>query len=222
MAAGVVSQPGFHTDQPVLSLGPEPEVARGGLVLVHGRGGSADGMLALGRELGADGWSCRAPQAANHSWYPESFMAPIEANEPWLGSALTKLGHVVDPLESVLGSQRVVIAGFSQGACLALEFLLRRGRPLGAVLALSGGLIGPPGVVWPPSGRLDGTVVFLGCSDVDPHIPEARVTETAAALESRGADVTTRIYPAMGHTVNDDEIRFGRGVLDAVAAHEVR
>lgn len=178
-------------------------------------------MLDLGRELGADAWALRAPQAAGHSWYPNSFMASIESNQPGLASGLTKLGTIVDKLESELGAQRVALAGFSQGACLALEFALRRGRPLGAVLALSGGLIGPPGTVWPDTGHLGGTVVFLGCSDVDPHIPKVRVEESAAVFESRGAAVTTRIYPALGHTVNDDEIRFARSVLDALAAEGV-
>jgi predicted esterase len=160
-----------------------------------------------------------APQAAGYSWYPYSFLAPMQQNEPWLSSALARIGEVVAQLEAEgVPEERIVLLGFSQGACLSLEYAARNPRRYGAVIGLSGGLIGPPGTPRNYPGSLAGTPVFLGCSDRDPHIPRERVDETAEVLRTMGGEVTERIYPAMGHTVNQDEVDFVRQFLEHVAA----
>jgi phospholipase/carboxylesterase len=186
-------------------------------VMVHGRGGSAEDMLGLGRELGRPELAYVAPQASpalGNAWYPYSFMAPMAQNEPGLSSALEVLGDLVAHLETGgIPAERIVLLGFSQGACLSLEFAARNARRYGGVVALSGGLIGPPGTPRDYIGSLAGTPVFLGCSDRDPHIPRERVEESARVFEAMGAAVTERIYPAMGHTVNEDELDFVRGLL---------
>jgi predicted esterase len=201
----------------VLAAGPPPEEATGGLILLHGRGGSAEDMLSLVPELDCPGLACLAPQAAGFSWYPYPFMAPLSQNEPWLSSGLRRIQNLLTQLEEAgLESYRVVLLGFSQGACLGLEYCARFPRRYGAVVGLSGGLIGPPGTAWEYPGNLDGTPVYLGCSDVDPHIPRARVDETARVLERLGGLVTERIYPNMGHTINLDEIQFTRELLSNI------
>jgi predicted esterase len=155
-----------------------------------------------------------APQAAGHTWYPLSFLSPLERNEPWLTSALGTLERLVSTLESQgIPSQRIGLLGFSQGACLSLEFAARHPRHYAAVIAFSGGLIGPPGTPRTYTGSLAGTPVFLGCSDVDPHIPVDRVRESAAVLKEMHASVDTRIYPGMGHTINQDELTVARALL---------
>ena len=148
-----------------------------------------------------------APQAAGHTWYPNRFLAPLESNEPWLTSALEAVGDVLAAVELAgISRRRVLLAGFSQGGCLALEFVVRAPARYGGVAGLSGGLIGLPGTEWADRGALDGTPVFLGCSDVDNHIPALRVRESAARLRELGADVVDVLYPGMGHTVNEDEM----------------
>jgi len=211
---------GPHEGRSVLRAGAPLEEARAAAILVHGRGGAATDMLGLAAELGVGDLAFLAPRATGGTWYPYSFLAPLSANEPGLSSALAVLDEVVGGLAaSGIAPERVALVGFSQGACLALEFVARRGRPYGGVAGLSGGLIGPPGTPRDYPGSLEGTPVFLGCSDVDPHIPLARVEETAAVLGRLGARVTTRIYPGMGHTVNDDELAHLRALLaDLVAA----
>ncbi len=139
----------------------------------------------------------------------------MDGNEPDLSSALTALARLVDEVVARgIGRDRIVLLGFSQGACLCAEFAVRQAARYGGVVVLSGGLIGPPGTAWPDAGSLDGTPVFLGCSDVDAHIPRARVQESAAVFARLGARVTTRLYPGMGHVVNDDEVAHARQVLD--------
>lgn len=186
-------------------------------IAIHGRGASADDILSLAREISASGAAdvaFLAPQAASHTWYPQSFLAPIERNEPWLTSALGTIERLVSTLESQrIASDRIGLLGFSQGACLALEFAARYPRRYAAVIAFSGGLIGPPGTPRTYDGSLDGTPVFLGCSDVDPHIPLDRVRESAAVLKEMHALVEARIYPRMGHTVNQDELLVARALL---------
>jgi predicted esterase len=203
--------PDPHAGQPVLRFGPSPAAARLAVVLLHGRGASAEDILALAREIAAtaatDDVAYLAPRAAGNSWYPHSFLAPIAQNEPWLASALGVVGGLVRSLgEQGVPADRVAILGFSQGACLTLEFAARNARRYAAVVGLSGGLIGPPGTPRVYDGSLDGTPVFLGCSDVDAHIPVERVRESAAVLRTMKATVDERIYRGMGHTVNDDEI----------------
>jgi predicted esterase len=198
---------GPHDGQPVLRRGPAPAQARAAVILVHGRGDSAAGILGLADEFPLADVLWVAPHAAGSSWYPYSFLTPLERNEPSLSSALSVIGSLVQSLASEgLGADRIVLMGFSQGACLAQEFAARNARRYRAVVGLSGGLIGPPGTPRDYAGSLAGTPVFLGCSDVDPHIPVTRVHESAEVFRAMGASVDERIYPRMGHTVNADEI----------------
>ena len=204
-----------HAGQPVRTSGVPPEEAAAAMVLLHGRGASAESILTLTDALGSPPrFAYAAPQAAGHTWYPHSFLAPLERNEPWLSSALEAVGAVVSELESAgLDASRIVLLGFSQGACLALEFAARHARRYGGVVAFSGGLIGPDGTPRDYAGSLGGTPVFLGCSDADPHIPAGRAHHSADVLDRLGADVTKRIYPGMGHTVNDDELAWASDLL---------
>src|SRR3982751_5491952 len=181
--------------------------ARAVAVLVHGRGGSAEDMLGLAQEFGQRDIAYLAPEAPGHTWYPYSFLAPLQQNEPHLGNALGVVGATLDRLaREGFPAERVALIGFSQGGCLALEYVARNAKRYGAVAGLSAGLIGPPGAPREYAGSLAGTPVFLGCSDIDSHIPLARVHESREVFEKFGADVTERIYPGMGHTVNADEI----------------
>ena len=188
--------------------------ARAAMILLHGRGASAQGMLALADELDVPDVAYRAPQAAQRSWYPQSFMAPIEKNEPGLSSALRVIDDLIAQIcESHLTEEQIVLLGFSQGACLATEYAVRHPQRYGGVVGLSGGLIGPEDTTFDYDGTLDGTPVFLGCSDQDPYIPLERVEETAEALRHLGAKVTKRIYEGMGHTTNEDELAHVRTLL---------
>jgi len=207
-----------HEGQPVLSAGAPLGQAPAAVVMVHGRGAGPANILDLVPALARPRLSYLAPAAANHTWYPYGFMTDIASNEPGVSSAIGVLASLVERIESAgVPRSRIVLLGFSQGACLSAEFAIRHASRLGGVVIFSGGAIGPPGTRWDYPGRFDGTPVFLGCSDRDPHIPAARVTETAEIFTRMGADVTTRIYPGMGHLVNDDEIAFAQGMLDAVS-----
>lgn len=203
-----------HRGQRVVERGAPLARARATVIMLHGRGASAEDMLALADVLAQPDLAYLAPQAAGHSWYPYPFTAPIERNEPWLSSALRLIDRLLDRLgKAGLPSERVALLGFSQGACLGLEYAARHARRYGGVIGLSGGLIGPEGTPRNYPGALAGTPVFLGCSDIDPHIPLARVRETTAVLRRLGAVVTERIYPDMGHLINEDEVTFVRGLL---------
>lgn len=205
-----------HAGVTWLTAGPPPRAARRTLLCLHGRGASAADILRLAAELRLDDVACLAPQAAGRTWYPYTFLAPLEQNEPWLGSALGVVSSVLDRLAAEgVTPDRVALMGFSQGACLSLEYVARHARRYAAVIGLSGGLIGPPGTPRQYAGSLDGTPVFIGCSDVDAHIPLERVQETADVLHHMGAAVDERIYPGMGHTVNRDEIDAVRAILTA-------
>lgn len=213
---------GPHQGQPVVATGRDLGEAAAAMILVHGRGATAESILSLAEEMERPDLAYLAPQAAGYTWYPYSFMAPMEQNEPGLSSALERLGELVDFLEQEgVPAERVVLLGFSQGACLSLELAARNPRRYGGIVALSGGLIGPPGTPRDYPGSLDGTPVFLGCSDRDPHIPLQRVQESTQVMKRLGAEVTERIYPAMGHTVNEDELVFVRDLLARVAPSEV-
>ena len=191
--------------------------AKAAMILIHGRGATSESILELGQAFAQPDIAYLAPSAAGNVWYPYSFLAPIEQNEPWLSSALEVIAELVAALaEDGMPAERVVIGGFSQGACLASEFVARNARRYGGVIGFSGGVIGPPGAPRNHTGSLDGTPVFLGCSDIDAHIPLARVQETTAILRALGGDVTERIYRGMGHTVNDDEIAHARAILAGV------
>ncbi|MDX9861748.1 MAG: alpha/beta fold hydrolase [Rhodospirillales bacterium] len=181
--------------------------AAGAVVLLHGRGAGADDMLGLAEALARPDLAFLAPQAPGCTWYPYSFLAPLADNEPALGQALARVDATVAQLgRQGFSPERVVLLGFSQGACLALEYAARHARRYGGVVALSGGLIGPEGTIRDNDGWLAGTPVFIGCGDRDGHIPLWRVRESTDVLRGQGAEVTERIYPGMGHTVNDDEI----------------
>lgn len=203
----MASQRDPHTGQAVGHAGAPLRDARLVAILLHGRGGSADDMLGVSREFSATDVAYVAPQAAGHSWYPYSFLAPLQQNEPGLSSGLRVIASLFDDLESRgVPTDRVVLIGFSQGACLMLEFVARHARRYAAVAALSGGLIGPPNTRRDYAGSFDGAPIFIGCSDVDAHVPLERVRESTEVLTGMGAVVDERIYPGMGHTVNQDEL----------------
>jgi phospholipase/carboxylesterase len=162
--------------------------------------------MTLASEVQQPGWAYLAPQATGNAWYPNPFTAPIQSNEPYLGAALEMLTRLVERIEASVPAHRIVLLGFSQGACLTLEFAARNARRLGGVVGLSGGLIGPDGTPRDYPGSFEGTPAFLGCSDVDPHIRRDRVEEAADVLARMGADVTLRLYPGMGHLVGEDEV----------------
>jgi phospholipase/carboxylesterase len=213
---GVKTSP--HRGQPVVTAGRPLAEADAAVVLVHGRGATAESILTLADELGRPEPAYAAPQAAGSTWYPYSFLAPIERNEPYLSSALELLESVLAKIEAAgIPPERTVLLGFSQGACLALEFAARHAQRFGGVVALSGGLIGPPGTRRDYAGAFDGTPVLLGCSDHDPHVPEERVHESAEVFRRMGAGVTERIYPGLGHTVNQDELSWVRDLLGTLA-----
>lgn len=200
-----------HGGQPVRTAGAPLAAARAAVVMVHGRGASAESILTLAPALAAPGVAFLAPQAAGGShggqWYPYGFMAPVAQNEPGITSAMRAVARALEQVAAAgIPPERTLLLGFSQGACLATEFAARHARRYGGLAALSGGLIGPDGTPRDYAGSLDGTPVFLGCSDVDGHIPAPRVRESAEVLRRLGGEVTMRLYPGMGHLVNDDEI----------------
>jgi predicted esterase len=200
-----------HAGQPVLHYGSPLAQARRVAIFIHGRGASAEDILGLGPELGTSDVAYLAPQAAGQTWYPYSFLSPIPQNEPGITSALGVIARLVDSTH--LDSERVVILGFSQGGCLALEFAARNPRRYAAVVALSGGLIGPPGTPRDYAGSMETTPVFVGCSDIDAHIPLERVRESAEVFRRMGAAVDERIYRGMGHTINEDELNAVRALV---------
>ncbi len=205
---------GPHANQPVMTAGEPLESASAAMIMVHGRGASAEDILSLLPYLDAPGFAYLAPQAANSTWYPFSFLAPLDSNEPGLSSALELLNTLVDRVSLAgIPAEKTVLLGFSQGACLALEYAARHARRYGGVAALSGGLIGPDDTPRDYPGSLDSTAVFLGCSDIDMHIPKKRVLDSADILRGMGAQVTDRLYPGMGHTIVQDEIDAVRTIM---------
>ncbi|HUF13891.1 MAG TPA: dienelactone hydrolase family protein [Longimicrobiales bacterium] len=208
-----------HAGQPTLTGGVPLEEARGAMVMLHGRGATAESILALAEVFGRPDFAYLAPAAAGNAWYPHSFLAPIDRNEPWLSSALAFVGRALEQaLGAGLAPERLMLLGFSQGACLTLEYVAQHARRYGGVAGLTGGLIGPDGTPRDYRGSLAGTPVFIGSADPDPHIPRERVVHSAAVLERMGAEVTTRIYPGMGHTVNEDEVEHVRALMEDVLA----
>lgn len=213
-----------HGDEPLVTAGTPLVDADAALVLVHGRGATARSVVDLGERLAGDrDVAILAPAAAGNTWYPNPFLAPVADNEPGRSSGLRAVGTAVEQaVEAGIPRERVVVGGFSQGACLASEFVARNPTRYGGLAVFSGGLIGEAvgvddyvegatgGDESEPSdgseGPLAGTPAFLGCSDVDPHIPEERVHETTAVLEALGADADERIYEGMGHGINEEEV----------------
>jgi len=203
-----------HEGQPLLTAGEPLDRATAAMVMVHGRGAAAEDILALAAEMNQSGFVYLAPQAAQNSWYPNSFLAPIQSNEPGLSSGLAVIASILAQLaEAGISAERTMLLGFSQGACLSLEFAARNAQRYGGLVGLSGGLIGPDGTPRKYAGSLEGTPVFLGCSDADFHIPKERVEHSAEVLQRLGGNVTKRLYPRMGHTVIRDEVRFVHGMM---------
>jgi phospholipase/carboxylesterase len=209
-----------HFGNEVARAGAPADSAPAAMVLVHGRNAAPANILDLFARLARPQLAGVAPAAAGGAWYPYSFLAPREQNEPGITSGLFVIESLVAGLIARgMPSEKIILLGFSQGACLTAEFALRHPRRYGGVMVLSGGLIGPPGTQWDNmTAAYDGTPVFLGCSDVDSHIPQERVLETEAVFARHGANVTRRLYPNMGHLVNDDEIAFVQAVIDATIA----
>jgi phospholipase/carboxylesterase len=204
---------GPHQDQQLVTGGTDLADAEAAIVLTHGRGATARGMIQMGDELHREGVAFLAPQAARQTWYPNSFLEPVERNEPGRSSGLQAISDAIDEANDAgIPTERIMLIGFSQGACLASEYLARNPRRYGGLAAFSGGLIGDDLDDDYP-GDLEGTPVFLGCSDVDPHIPEERVHDTAEVFESMNADVTKRLYEGMGHGINEDEMEYVSGMV---------
>jgi predicted esterase len=203
-----------HQGQALLSAGVPLEEARAAIIMLHGRGADATDILSLYHEFDQDGLAYLAPQAAQNSWYPYRFIEPLEANEPWLSSALQVVDDLVKAaVKKGVPGEKLILLGFSQGACLALEYAVRNAQKYGGIIGLSGGLIGPPGTEWNNSGTLENTPVFLGCSDQDFHIPKERVIESKEICKKMKADVTMKFYPDPGHTINQDEIEVIRRIM---------
>ncbi len=218
-----IENPGPHSPDSGITAGDEPGTAERAIILVHGRGTTAESIVGLTDYLDLPGFHVIAPQAHDFTWYPYSFLEPMEQNEPGISSALATVDTLVERVMNAgLESSSIYLLGFSQGACLVTEYAARAasrngadGFRLGGVFGLSGGLIGPAGTPRDYEGSLNGTPVVLGCSDVDMHIPKERVDETAETLSRLGAEVDKQIYPGMGHTVNDDEIARMNAILSA-------
>jgi phospholipase/carboxylesterase len=210
---------GPHQGQELATGGTPLEEAEAATILVHGRGATAQSILGMGRQLHEDGVALLAPQAARNTWYPNSFLEPVESNEPGRSSGLQAIEDALGKANDAgIPTEKVLILGFSQGACLGSEFVARNPERYGGHVAFSGGLIGETIDPAAFEGSLEGTPSFVGCSDVDPHIPEERVHVTTEVLEQLDADVEERIYPGMGHGVNDDEVEYVSGmVADLVA-----
>ena len=203
-----------HANQPVHHVGAPLAEAKGAVVLLHGRGGSAEDILSLAQPLYREGLAYLAPQAAGHTWYPNSFLAPREANEPRLSSALEKVGSVVADIEAAgISRDRIVIAGFSQGACLSTEFVASNPTRYAGLIAFTGGLIGPPDANLHHEGSLAGTPALFLSGDPDPHVPWQRVQASAGELERMGASVTARRHPGRSHTITAEELDLARTLI---------
>ena len=208
----------LHQDQPILTTGAPLHQARAAMIMIHGRGASAEDILALAHEFDMDDVAYLAPQAANNTWYPYRFIEPIERNEPWLSSALQVIDDLIKRgVASGIPAEHLVLLGFSQGACLTLEYAARHPQRYGGIIGLSGALIGPDNTPRHDAGSLAGTPIFIGCSDIDPHIPLNRVHEAAQALRQLGGVVTERIYSNMDHTINQDEVDVVNNWLSEIA-----
>lgn len=203
-----------HAGQPVLRAGASLAEARLAVIMIHGRGAGPRNIMDLAPSIDHPDAAYLAPAAQGGSWYPRSFMAPTAQNEPGISSGISVIHALMDEVIAAgIPAERIVLLGFSQGACLASTAAHRRPMRYGGVIAFSGGLIGPPETTWPEAGDFRATPVFFGCSDQDAHVPASRVRESEAVFRRMKADVTARIYPGMGHLVNEDEIRFARELM---------
>ncbi len=198
----------------IITAGKELSQAKKVLVLIHGRGATAEDILGLSQELNVEGFALVAPEATNYTWYPYSFMAPVKQNEPWLSSAVELIGDVVSKINSAgISDENIYFGGFSQGACLTLEFITRNARRWGGAAAFTGGLIGDKIYTENYRGDFGGTPVFIGTSDPDPHVPVERVNASANILRAMNASVTAKIYPNLGHTISMDEIALANSLV---------
>jgi phospholipase/carboxylesterase len=203
-----------HRDQPVRSQGAKLDNAVAAVILLHGRGGSAEDILGLATEMYDKRFAYLAPQAADHQWYPRSFMAPIAENEPWLSSALAKVSSVLQlAVDAGLSLEHIFFCGFSQGACLSSEFVARNPARYGGLIAFTGGLIGPPDADLHHAGNLAGMPALFSSGDPDPHVPWSRVLASAEQFTAMGAEVKTQRYQGRPHTVFPQEIKAGRELL---------
>ena len=231
MSASYAAQPDHHRADPhgsmsVVHTGADLDTATSATIFIHGRGATAESILRLIAPLAPDSMALVAPQARGRTWYPRSFLAPLEENQPGLSSGLRRIGTIFDTLtEHGIPAERVVLGGFSQGACLSTEYAARNPKQYGAIIGLSGGLIGngmkpnaepPNDKVFDYTGDLHDTPVFLGCSDRDPHIPQKRVDDTATVFRNLNAAVDKRIYEGIGHIVNDDEREAVQALLEDI------
>lgn len=207
----------IHQEQPLETAGEPLEDASAAVLLLHGRGATPESVLALASEFDTSGVAYLAPSAANRTWYPNPFTAPLESNQPHLRSALDTIDAALSSIvSSGIDRDAILLLGFSQGACLAAEFAARNPREYGGVAVLSGGLIGPSISSDDYEGSLSDTPVFLGCSDRDPHIARERVEETAAIFDQLGGTVDLQLYPGLGHTINEDEIEAVRSIVSSL------
>lgn len=202
-----------HANQPIYSAGAKLDEATAAMILLHGRGATAQDILSLSAEWNFPGLTFLAPQAEGYTWYPNRFLFPVEQNEPHLSAALALVDQIVNHISKTVTLDHIFIGGFSQGACLASEYVIRNPRRYAGLLAFSGGYIGAIDAR-SADGNLEGMPAFLGCSDVDPHIPLQRVKDTSALLRNVGAAVTERIYPQMGHTISEDEIEEAKRIIE--------
>jgi phospholipase/carboxylesterase len=208
-----------HGGQPVARAGVALERARAAVIMIHGRGAGPANILDLVPRIGQPGVAYLAPAASGSTWYPKSFLSPTDENEPGISSGISVVHALIQEVTAAgIPTERIMLLGFSQGACLTSTAAQRRPDRYGGVVVFSGGLIGPPGTEWNEEGNFNGTPVFLGCSDIDAHVPATRVRESAAVFKRMGAQVTMRIYPGMGHMVNEDELDVARSLLAQLAA----
>ena len=202
-------------NEPVATAGVPLSEAKKVLIMLHGRGDQADSFVRLAQELDTPGFACLAPQAIRNTWYPHSFLMPLSQNEPQLSLSLSGVHELVDNISGLgFADEHIYFLGFSQGACLSLEYTARYARRYGGVIALTGGLLGDTVDVSNYTGDFAGTPIFIGSSDHDPHVPEARIDESEVILRQMGAEVTKKIYPGLGHTINDDELQRASALLN--------
>lgn len=208
---------GPHQSGQTVTAGSDPESASAAMIMIHGRGATAESILTLANEFGDHNLHLTAPQAFGFQWYPYSFLAPAESNEPGLSSGLQAIHDILMNLnEQGIPDEKIILLGFSQGACLASEYAARHPARYGGLIVFSGGLIGDELNPESYTGSLDGTPAFMGCSDIDPHIPEERVHESSSIFKQLGASVNKKIYPQMGHTINEDEIDSTKEIIQSV------
>lgn len=205
---------GPHQHAKIFTSGASLNRAKAVMIMVHGRGATAQGILQLADEFAQPDFHYLAPQANGFAWYPYSFLEPRDRNQPGLGSGLQLLNSLVESIEeSGFGAERIILLGFSQGACLVSDYAARYPQKFGGIIVISGGLIGQEINANDYPGTLENTPVFLGCSDQDPHVPNLRIDETEKVFNQLGAKVDKRIYSGMGHNINEDEVKVIRSIM---------